>query len=143
MAPDDLAASRPKPTVRQLGVDPDALEWQRSGTEEGAFEVAFVREAGRPGAGVQWVLLRVADDPSGRILVYNRVEWTCFVDGARGGEFDSGSAGCRRAASPPAAPHGAAGTSGPRPGRTRAGRDCPGDQVRCRHAWRPGRHFSN
>jgi hypothetical protein len=35
-----------------------------------------------------WVLLRVADDPSARVLVYDRNEWTCFLDGAGHGEFD-------------------------------------------------------
>ena len=32
--------------------------------------------------------MRVAGDPDGRILVYDRHEWECFLDGARGGEFD-------------------------------------------------------
>jgi len=143
MAPDDPSASRPKPTVLQLGVDPDALEWHRSGTGEGAFEVAFVREAGRPGARVQWVLLRVDGDPSGRVLVYDRVEWACFVDGARGGEFDAGRPGCKRAPTSPAGPpYGAAGTGGPRPGQTRSDRDCPGVQGGGPRAGRPGRRFS-
>ncbi|HXP21236.1 MAG TPA: hypothetical protein VN840_16460 [Streptosporangiaceae bacterium] len=35
-----------------------------------------------------WVLLRVAGDPDGRVLVYDRVEWECFLDGASRGEFD-------------------------------------------------------
>jgi hypothetical protein len=37
------------------------------------------------------VLMRVVGDPQGRILVYDRHEWECFLDGARGGEFDDGT----------------------------------------------------
>ena len=40
------------------------------------------------GAGADWVLMRVAGDPSGRVLVYDRHEWECFLDGVRNGEFD-------------------------------------------------------
>jgi hypothetical protein len=36
----------------------------------------------------QWVLLRVAGDPAERVLVYDRFEWECFLDGAKNGEFD-------------------------------------------------------
>jgi hypothetical protein len=35
--------------------------------------------------------MRVTGDPDGRILVYDRHEWECFLDGARGGEFDDGA----------------------------------------------------
>jgi hypothetical protein len=35
-----------------------------------------------------WILMRVADDPDRRVLVFDRNEWECFVDGARKGEFD-------------------------------------------------------
>lgn len=116
-----------KPSADSLGVDVATLEWQRSGTDNGALEVAFVPasviargrwaardlgpargggaaratgEAGsyrtgrRSGAGklredpIQWVLLRVAGDPAGRVLVYNRTEWLNFLDGAGNGEFD-------------------------------------------------------
>jgi hypothetical protein len=38
-------------------------------------------------SGGHWVLLRVAGDPDGRILVYDEHEWECFLDGARKGEF--------------------------------------------------------
>jgi uncharacterized protein DUF397 len=95
-----------KPTLAELGIDPDDLYWQRSGAGEGSLEVAFVGEAAgppsgrsswRPGdgglggagaaAGAQWVLLRVAGDPEGRVLVYDRTEWTCFLDGVSRGEF--------------------------------------------------------
>ena len=73
---------RPKPTLQQLGVDPAELDWQRSGTGVGSLEVAFV--GGEP---VNWVLLRVAGDPVGRVLVYDRTEWMCFLDGVVRGEF--------------------------------------------------------
>ncbi|HEX9065326.1 MAG TPA: DUF397 domain-containing protein [Streptosporangiaceae bacterium] len=91
-----------KPGAAGLGLDLAALNWQRSGTEDGALEVAFV-PAGAGAAGqdrqgvqrqsvqredVQWVLLRVAGDPAGRVLVYDRVEWQSFLSGAAGGEFD-------------------------------------------------------
>jgi hypothetical protein len=32
--------------------------------------------------------MRVAGDQAARILVFNRNEWDCFIDGARNGEFD-------------------------------------------------------
>jgi Domain of unknown function (DUF397) len=74
-----------KPTVAELGLDLAALEWRRSGPGDGAIEVAFV-----PGADgrTEWVLMRVAGDPEGRVLVYDRMEWECFLDGVRDGEFD-------------------------------------------------------
>jgi hypothetical protein len=74
-----------KPTVADLGIDPDAQRWQRSGTGTGAIEIAFAQTAGRPD---DWVLMRVSDDPAGRVLVFDRHEWECFLDGARKGEFD-------------------------------------------------------
>jgi hypothetical protein len=128
-----------KPTVEELGIDPDAQEWQRSGAGAGAIEIAFARMAAevsravgvsgrRPGAspaaGVPvaaadpgealvpgavgaaqapgnddsrqparprdggWILMRIADDPARRVLVFDRNEWECFLDGARSGEFD-------------------------------------------------------
>jgi len=75
-----------KPTVAALGIDLGAQEWQRSGEGEGAIEIAFV--GGSAGVGPEWVLMRVAGDPEGRVLVYDRNEWECFLDGTRGGEFD-------------------------------------------------------
>lgn len=91
MAPDDRARARAKPNAKQLGVDLAALEWQRSGAGDGSFEVAFVRKGPDRcgGALADWVLLRVAGDPDGGILVYDSFEWACFLDGARRGEFDS------------------------------------------------------
>jgi hypothetical protein len=93
MAPGDQTAIRRKPTLTQLGVDPAGLDWQRSGTGAGSLEVAFVSDAaertgaGADGARADWVLLRVADDPAGRVLVYDRTEWLCFLDGVGRGEF--------------------------------------------------------
>ncbi len=109
-----------KPTLAALGVDPANLDWQRSGTGPGSFEIAFV--AGRPhathtpqaqpgqagqetapsaaeraaGEQADWVLLRVVGDPAERVLVYDRNEWMCFLDGAGHGEFD-GPEGSKRA----------------------------------------------
>jgi hypothetical protein len=80
-----------KPTVADLGIDLDAQAWQRSGrgdqrNGEGAIEVAFVAE---PETGrTEWVLMRVGGDPAGRVLIYDRNEWDCFLAGVRDGEFD-------------------------------------------------------
>jgi hypothetical protein len=92
-----------KPTVAELGVDLDAQEWRRSGDRDGAIEIAFVSAhalaipgvaAAAPGLAAEpteYVLMRVAGDPAGRVLVYDRHEWECFLDGVRGGEFDEGA----------------------------------------------------
>ena len=72
-----------KPTVQALGIDLAAQTWQRSGTGDGAIEVAFVTAADQV-----WVLMRVSGDPDQRVLVFDRNEWECFLDGARNGEFD-------------------------------------------------------
>ena len=155
MASDEPQTSRPKPTVRQLGLDLASLDWQRSGAGDGSFEVAFVwsaehgaapgvsdhdppasaSESGQAtpmgatppepgengsrgpagtGAGAaEFVLLRVAGDRSGRVLVYDPAEWRYFVDGARGGEFDAAppageqvEPGCGSGASQRDGPHG-------------------------------------
>jgi Domain of unknown function (DUF397) len=87
-----LAASREpgtpvKPRVEDLGVDVEAQRWRRSGSGPGAIEVAFVEALGR-----RWVLMRTAGEPSGLVLVYDRHEWECFVDGAKRGEFDDAAA---------------------------------------------------
>jgi hypothetical protein len=78
-----------KPTVEALGIDVAAQSWQRSGDGDGSIEIAFVRDAVR--AGRDWVLMRVAGDQDGRVLVYDRHEWVCFLDGVRKGEFDDGA----------------------------------------------------
>lgn len=75
-----------KPTVAELGIDLAAQDWQRSGDGDGALEIAFVAQASV--TGTEWVLMRVAGDPDGRVLVYDRNEWECFLDGVRAGEFD-------------------------------------------------------
>ena len=84
-----------KPTPGDLGLDPGAQHWQRSGAGSGAIEVAFAQASlgegpeAAPGASAEnWVLMRVAGDPAGRVLVFDRNEWECFLDGARKGEFD-------------------------------------------------------
>lgn len=79
---------RGKPTLAQLGVDPADLDWQRSGTGAGSLEVAFVAgTTGGESARADWVLLRVSGDSDGRVLVYDRTEWMCFLDGVGQGEF--------------------------------------------------------
>jgi hypothetical protein len=80
-----------KPTVAELGIDPAAQVWHRSGNGDGALEVAFAHAADAHRA--EWVLMRVAGDPEQRVLVFNRHEWECFLDGARKGEFDDAAAG--------------------------------------------------
>ena len=69
-----------KPSASELGIDLAAQVWQRSGRDDGAIEVAFT--------GASWVLMRVTGDPEQRVLVFDRHEWDCFLDGARNGEFD-------------------------------------------------------
>ena len=72
-----------KPTAAALGIDLAAQAWRRSGEGDGAIEVAFTRAAGE-----QWILMRVAGDPEERMLVFDRNEWECFLDGAKNGEFN-------------------------------------------------------
>jgi hypothetical protein len=91
-----------KPTVSELGIDLAAQAWQRSGPGDGAIEIAFAHAAPQPAPAAppsapagdaEWVLMRVAGDPDERVLVFDRHEWECFVDGARNGEFDAAAAG--------------------------------------------------
>jgi hypothetical protein len=77
-----------KPTVESLGIDVDGQAWQRSGDEADAIEIALTGDDA-----IRWVLMRVAGDPAGRVLVYDRHEWECFLDGAREGEFDDAAGG--------------------------------------------------
>jgi hypothetical protein len=86
MSQTERVAPGPKPTVAGLGIDVGAQDWQRSSDGDGAIEIAFV--GGAAEAGAEWVLMRVAGDPEGRVLVYDRNEWECFLDGVRAGEFD-------------------------------------------------------
>jgi len=103
-----------KPTVFDLGIDLCAQAWHRSGHGDGAIEVAFAHAGGpsgssaridassgsaaapsgasAPAARAEWVLMRVAGDPEQRVLVFDRHEWECFLDGARNGEFDDAAA---------------------------------------------------
>jgi hypothetical protein len=110
--PEPLGA---KPTVSELGIDLAAQAWRRSGHGDGAIEVAFVHAApagGTAGASGPWVLMRVAGDPDRRVLVFDRHEWECFLDGARNGEFDDAASGAANAASGAAgAASGAAGAA--------------------------------
>ena len=83
-----------KPTVTELGIDLAAQVWQRSGRGDGAIEVAFAcapdpesPDPESPGSS-RWVLMRATGDPERRVLVFDRHEWECFLDGARHGEFD-------------------------------------------------------
>jgi len=80
-----------KPSVEELGIDAAAQRWHSSGEGHGSIEVAMVSEGGPQGG--EWVLMRVAGDPAGRILVYDRHEWECFLDGVRNGEFDDAAVG--------------------------------------------------
>jgi hypothetical protein len=80
-----------KPTVADLGIDPATQNWQRSGSGDGSIEVAFIDGGEIDGGeidGGKWMLMRVTGDPADRILVFDRNEWDCFLDGARNGEFD-------------------------------------------------------
>jgi hypothetical protein len=86
------AGARAKPAPAGLGIDPADLDWERSGDGDGSIEIAFPAGAGLRWARGDWVLVRVAGDPAGRILVFDRNEWECFVDGARNGEFDDATA---------------------------------------------------
>lgn len=95
-----------KPTPADLGIDPAGLNWERSGDGDGSIEIAFPAApsrcarafgaSGARGGGAwargDWVLMRVAGDPAGRISVFDRNEWECFVDGVMNGEFDTAAA---------------------------------------------------
>jgi hypothetical protein len=76
-------AQAAKPTVAELGISADALTWRCSSAGPGAIEVAFAHAHGQ-----QWALVRLAGDPDGRVSVFSRFEWDCFLDGVRNGEFD-------------------------------------------------------
>jgi hypothetical protein len=80
------ADAKGKPTPDDLGIDLARLTWQRSGDGDGSIEIAFPLSARWPRG--DWVLMRVAGDPAARVLVFDRNEWECFIDGARNGEFD-------------------------------------------------------
>jgi hypothetical protein len=75
-----------KPTPGDLGIDLARTGWERSGEGDGSIEVAF--PVSKRWARGDWVLMRVAGDQADRVLVFDRHEWECFIDGARNGEFD-------------------------------------------------------
>jgi hypothetical protein len=79
-----------KPTPEELGIDLAVLAWERSGDADGSIEIAF--PLSRRWTRGDWVLMRVAGDAAGRVLVFDRNEWEYFIDGARNGEFDDASA---------------------------------------------------
>jgi hypothetical protein len=83
-----------KPTVADLGIDLAGQAWRRSGRGDGTIEVAFAPAARGPVSPdrAEWVLMRVTGDPEQRVLVFDRNEWECFLDGARNGEFDDAAA---------------------------------------------------
>jgi len=81
-------ASSAKPTAGELGLDVSTLDWRRSTHGPGAVEVAFATARGE-----RWVLLRLSGDPAGRVSVFSRFEWECFLDGVRHGEFDDAISG--------------------------------------------------
>ncbi|MDQ2813174.1 MAG: DUF397 domain-containing protein [Actinomycetota bacterium] len=79
-----------KPTVADLGINLAGQAWRRSGHGDGMIEVAFALAARNPSSPdrAEWVLMRMTGDPDQRVLVFDRNEWECFLDGARNGEFD-------------------------------------------------------
>ena len=81
-----MMGSAGKPTPGDLGIDLAAAAWERSGVGDGSIEIAF--PLSQRWARGDWVLMRVAGDPDGRVLVFDRNEWECFIEGARNGEFD-------------------------------------------------------
>ena len=58
-----------------------SLTWRKSKASEAGncVEVAFGGES---------VLIRHSQNPSGPVLSFSHLEWTAFLQGARGGEFD-------------------------------------------------------
>lgn len=72
-----------KPAAGELGIDVETMTWRRSTAGPGTIEIAFARARDQ-----DWVLMRLSDDRYGRISVFTRFEWDCFLDGARNGEFD-------------------------------------------------------
>lgn len=75
-----------KPTAQELsgrlGVRLDDLPWRTSGRGEGMFQVAITCIDD-----TTWVLVRLQGQ-SNDAQVYSEHEWSCFLEGARRGEFD-------------------------------------------------------
>ena len=100
---------RLKPAPGELGIDPGAQEWTRSGDGPGEVEVAY--PAGPGWVRGDWVLLRVAGAEE-QVVLFDRTEWLRFLDGIRRREFDAAARSSGRAApaagdapAPPAAAH--------------------------------------
>ena len=74
----------PSPPCEELGIDVRAQGLAALGRRGGLDRGRLHRAAG----GDEWVLMRIAGDPAGRVLVYDRNEWECFLDGVKNGEFD-------------------------------------------------------
>ena len=70
------------------GTGTQAAQAPGTGTQAAQAPGTGTQAAQAPGTGTEWVLMRVAGDPDGRVLVYDRNEWECFLDGVRAGEFD-------------------------------------------------------
>jgi len=77
-------AAGPGPAGRAAGPGP-------AGRAAGPGPAGRAADAG-PAGRAEWVLMRVAGDPDQRVLVFDRHEWECFLDGARNGEFDAAAA---------------------------------------------------
>ena len=62
-------------------LEASSLAWRKSKASEAGncVEVAIGGES---------VLIRHSQNPSGPVLSFSRPEWTAFLQGARGGEFD-------------------------------------------------------
>lgn len=72
-----------KPACADLGISPDTLKWERSGTGDDAIEVAFPDVKSCPPG--YWTLLRArGQDP----LLFDWNEWNAFKAGVVNGEFD-------------------------------------------------------
>ncbi len=65
----------------ELGIDLGLLAWERSGDGDGSIEIAFPLSAGWTRG--DWVLMRVVGDQDRRVLVFDRNEWVCFLDGVQ------------------------------------------------------------
>jgi hypothetical protein len=73
------------PTASDPG--PAATRAQATQPPGDASNPSAPQAASSPGR-TEWVLLRVTGDSDSRVLVFDRHEWECFLDGARRGEFD-------------------------------------------------------
>lgn len=78
----DIAADvAQKPSCADLGINPDALEWKRSGAREDVIEVAFPEVRYCPAG--YWVLLRAGGREP---LLLDRSKWNAFCGGAANSE---------------------------------------------------------